>query len=336
MSHFQLCDPEFVANCCAHSECPAGCIVLEAHFSSIDHPLDPDRPGHDHLPGAIQMHPSYLEAGTKVENYYPFYQCPEDGNLLPHAELVTALERLGITPETPVIVYGTDPDGPMAAARIVWGLIFAGVKQVRLLDGGIRAWMEFGGPTVPAIEKAEEVGQNDVRVVTSPSPWVARTELVATLEEVRELSERPCTKSATLVDVRNLGEWDGSCPDYYTFFSDAGHIPNSHFQGNWEILLDKETETIGKNLAQVAQYWRHLGILDAGVEAGETELIFYCGTGWRSSLAFLVAELLGLRAKNFDDGFYGWTWSDGNEITFEDSPCQKAKSSPPLATSQLA
>jgi len=32
-----------------------------------------------------------------------------------------------------------------------------------------------------------------------------------------------------------------------------------------------------------------------------------CGTGWRSSVSFLIARLLGLRAKNYDDGFYGWS-----------------------------
>ena len=43
-------------------------------------------------------------------------------------------------------------------------------------------------------------------------------------------------------------------------------------------------------------------------------LIFYCGTGWRSSVALLVALQLGLRAKNYDSGFYGWSWGGENRI----------------------
>jgi 3-mercaptopyruvate sulfurtransferase SseA len=86
------------------------------------------------------------------------------------------------------------------------------------------------------------------------------------------------------------------------------------------VLLDRESRRIGSKLKIVAEHWRDLGIIDAGVEAGQTELIFYCGTGWRSSLAFLVAKLLGLRAKNFDDGFYGWSWSCGDKISYGELP----------------
>ena len=58
-------------------------VVLEAHFSSFDHPLKGEIPVRQHLPGAIQIHPSYLEAGIDEARYYPFYSCPQDGNLLP-------------------------------------------------------------------------------------------------------------------------------------------------------------------------------------------------------------------------------------------------------------
>ena len=48
--------------------------------------------------------------------------------------------------------------------------------------------------------------------------------------------------------------------------------------------------------------------------ANGTQFIFYCGTGWRSSIAFLVACLLGLPAKNYEDGFYGWSDCATNAI----------------------
>ena len=48
--------------------------------------------------------------------YYPFYECPADGNILPERDLIGALERLGIGPGSRVVVYGTEPDGTMAAA----------------------------------------------------------------------------------------------------------------------------------------------------------------------------------------------------------------------------
>ncbi|MDF1859130.1 MAG: rhodanese-like domain-containing protein [Verrucomicrobiales bacterium] len=332
MSDFQLVGPEFLAERFARPDAEGPCVVLEAHFTSIDHPLDPDRPNSVHIPGAIQVHPSYLEAGTNREKYYPFYDCPADGNLLPHHELTGVLERIGISPETLVVVYGTEPDGPMAAARVVWGLIYAGVKNVRLLDGGIDAWAKWGGQMAESIEKALEIGGGEDNGVESESRWVSRPEVIATVEDVQTISESPRTAAGKLVDVRKVGEWDGTCTDYYTFFTDAGHIPNSHFQGDWKIFLDSESRKIGSELDVVAQHWKDLGIIDAGVESGETELIFYCGTGWRSSLSFLVAQLLGFRARNFDDGFYGWSSCEGNRIAYGDSPSRKCKAGVPVGS----
>ena len=80
LNAFGLLGPNEVADCLA---LPAGgrrWKVLEAHFSSIDHPLVADRPSTLHIPGAIQIHPSYLEAGTDRSKYYPFYAHPSDGD----------------------------------------------------------------------------------------------------------------------------------------------------------------------------------------------------------------------------------------------------------------
>ena len=296
-------------------------VVLEAHFSSFDHPLDGDLPVRRHLPGAIQVHPSYLEAGTDESKYYPFYSCPQDGNLLPFDRLVVVLENLGITPRTPVIVYGTEPDGAMAAARLVWGLLVAGVASIRLLDGGIGAWLAHGGPTVSRIERAAEIA--GPRAARTPGAkddaWHRRSEFLATTPEVREISRSPEQAAAKLVDVRKPGEYDGTLTRYYPFFSKAGHIPNATLQGDWINLIEPDTQQIGPMLEAVRRRWHDLAIIDPAVERGETSLIFYCGTGWRSSLSFLVATLLGFRARNFDDGFYGWSWDDENEVAFSDS-----------------
>jgi thiosulfate/3-mercaptopyruvate sulfurtransferase len=58
------------------------------------------------------------------------------------AELQAALRRLGVRDEHPVVVYdagGINPTG--AAARAWWTLRWAGVQDVRVLDGGYAAWV---------------------------------------------------------------------------------------------------------------------------------------------------------------------------------------------------
>ncbi len=57
-------------------------------------------------------------------------------------ELHQAIGRFGITPET-TVVYGKKL---IAAARVWWILKYAGVADVRLLDGGVDAWEAAGYP----------------------------------------------------------------------------------------------------------------------------------------------------------------------------------------------
>ncbi len=317
LGDFQLVDAAFVDERLADRGFAGGWVLLEAHFASSDHPPVGGRCGSTHIPGAIQVHPSYLEVGTDRSRYYPHYTHPSDGDLLPDRELVRALQRLGLAPETPVVVYGSEPDGTMAAARLVWALMYAGIGTVRLLDGGLGAWLAYGGATCPRIRSATAIGRDDSRVPASTSRWKVRSELVVTTEAVRGIVHGGGTATDRLIDVRGTGEWDGSSPYHYPFFSKAGHIPTAWFQGDWDNLMDRSTHKLAPALDGISRRWRKQGILDPGVAAGETCLIFYCGTGWRSSVAFLVARLLGLRAKNYDSGFYGWSWDAENEIAVE-------------------
>ncbi len=323
MTDFSLVEPEDLKALEAKGATGFLPVVLEAHFSSFDHPLDGDRPVARHIPGAIQIHPSYLEAGTDESRYYPNYQCPGDGNVLPPDSLIEALGALGITPDREVWVYGTEPDGIMAAARLIWGLMVAGIKTIRLLDGGLDAWLAFGGPSVSTILRAIDVAKSSEPVSEVVAYWQVRLEFLATMPEVEMIAESRPGVPARLVDVRRPGEYDGTETRYYPFFSKAGHIPRAVLQGNWINLVERETHKVGPALADVRQRWIEQGIVDEGVERGDTTLIFYCGTGWRSSLSFLVATLLGYRAKNFDDGFYGWSWSGDNEVSYCNSETVK-------------
>jgi thiosulfate/3-mercaptopyruvate sulfurtransferase len=137
-----------------------------------------------------------------------------------------------------------------------------------------------------------------------------RPEILATADEVRACARGERRRDRILVDVRKTGEWDGTHTRCYPFFAHAGHIPTAIHQGDWDTLMEPSTQKIGPVLPAIARRWRAQGIINASVLNGDTTLIFYCGTGWRSSVAFLVATLLGVRVKNYDDGFYGWSWEE--------------------------
>ena len=66
------------------------------------------------------------------------------------------MENLGITYDTTVILYGrfSNPDskdpfpgsnaGHLGAMRCAFIMIYAGVKDVRILNGGLQSWIDCG------------------------------------------------------------------------------------------------------------------------------------------------------------------------------------------------
>ncbi|WP_433084543.1 sulfurtransferase [Dactylosporangium sp. CA-052675] len=73
------------------------------------------------------------------------------------AALEAALRRLGVRAEHPVVVYdagGSNPTG--AAARAWWTLRWAGIEDVRVLDGGYAAWTSAGLPVTTEVPEPDE------------------------------------------------------------------------------------------------------------------------------------------------------------------------------------
>ncbi|WP_449066045.1 sulfurtransferase, partial [Planomonospora algeriensis] len=89
-----------------------------------------------HVPGAVFCDlDADLAAPAGPEGRHPL---PEAGRFQ------AAMRRLGVSGSRPVVVY--DDAGSMAAARAWWTLRYFGHPDVRVLDGGLRAWTSEGGP----------------------------------------------------------------------------------------------------------------------------------------------------------------------------------------------
>ena len=84
------------------------------------------------------------------------WNLPETWNHRPPEEIKKTLESLGITHDTTVILYGrfSNPDvdepfpgssaGHLGAIRCAFIMMYAGVKDVRVLNGGLQAWQDEG------------------------------------------------------------------------------------------------------------------------------------------------------------------------------------------------
>ena len=90
-----------------------------------------------HIPGSIHINTDEFEEG-------PIW------NRLSDSQLKKVLEANGITKDTLVILYSTAQN--MAAARIAWIMMYCGVQDVRLLDGGFKAWQNAGLPVFESID----------------------------------------------------------------------------------------------------------------------------------------------------------------------------------------
>ncbi len=86
-----------------------------------------------HIPGAAFFdHQDFSDTSSKYEYM-----------ILPEADLVNQFGRIGISQDTEVIFYasGVLP----SATRAWWILRYAGHNNVRVLNGGLAAWVKAGG-----------------------------------------------------------------------------------------------------------------------------------------------------------------------------------------------
>jgi thiosulfate/3-mercaptopyruvate sulfurtransferase len=233
------------------------------------------------IPGAIQIHPCYVESGWSRAHYFPRYHCASDARLLPLLKLRQALGQLGLCHRDPVLVYGVGSLHPMGLARVTWAMLAAGMENVTWLNGGLVAWLAAGGRLAPHRAVAAAVDFGD-----PPDVYGQR------------VTHQLDGGSGTLVDLRSRAEYLGTKCDRYSFFHSCGHVPGAIWGGDWTRLVEGRCRSL-KPLAWVGQDWRRRGI------SPDSEVIFYCGTGWRSSLACLMARRLGYAGvRNYDGGIF--------------------------------
>jgi thiosulfate/3-mercaptopyruvate sulfurtransferase len=122
-----------------------GLVLLDVRWALGD----PHGRGHylaGHIPGAV-----YVDLDTELAGP----PSPQRGrHPLPAPEdLQAAARRWGVRRGSAVVAY--DDAGNMAAARAWWLLRWAGFEHVRLLDGGLGAWIAAGGTLATGDEQLE-------------------------------------------------------------------------------------------------------------------------------------------------------------------------------------
>jgi len=265
-----------------------GYVIVETSWTP-EYTTDPTDYSLGHIPGAIFMDTYEVENGPSRE---PMYNSPQDANVKPIPDLQKFLGGIGISADKTVVVYGNDI---MSCGRVAWALLLAGVKDVRVFNGGYDAWIKNGGATEGKANSLEPVAFGDS---------TGRPDLLATMEQVKAVAESS-SADITITDDRSWDEYIGASNSYYGYFDEKGRIPHAKWIGDWTELIGSDINTF-QSMGTVKKNWMAAGF------SPDKKMYFYCGTGWRSGLYTYYAYLLGWPAANYDGGWYEWSTTSGN------------------------
>jgi len=268
-------------------------IIVHAHYRNRDAYLS------GHIPGAIDMDTLALEA-------------PETWNRRSPEELKTALEKHGITAGTTVILYGKfmSPDnndpfpgsaaGDIGAMRCAFIMMYAGVKDVRVLNGGFQSWQDAGFAVSDTDEPKISVKEFGARIPANP-------ELAVDTPEAKEMIK---SHDSELVCVRSWREYIGEVSGY-NYIEKKGRIPGAIFadcgSDAYHMENYRNVDQTTREFSEIGDIWKKSGITP------DKHLAFYCGTGWRGSEAFFNAWLMGYpRVSVYDGGWFEWSNDPAN------------------------
>ncbi len=233
-----------------------------------------------HLPGAVRVERAEFTAQRDgLDGMTP----------LPDA-FAFLMDRLGVTRDTPVIVYADDDDP--AAARLAWTLLYYGhPAPVAVLDGGIQGWKAAGKPLCR---------RPDHPVPTRGYRPEPRPGLLADAGFVRD---RLGAAGTVVWDVRTRAEYDGT--DVRA--ARGGHVPGAvHL--DWRAL---QRQRGGVHVLRSPGELRTL-LADRGVPPDRT-VVMMCQSGTRASYATLALLALGYPDVRLYDG--SWLdWSSRSEL----------------------
>lgn len=240
-----------------------------------------------HIPGAGYINTDEIESE-------PLWNKVSDD------KLKAVLLKQGIRHDTTVILYGRDV---YAAARAANIMLYMGVKDVRLLDGGWQTWEKAGLPVerglVPQVKPAKDFG------ATIPG----QPQLVLNTEQARGLLHR---KDASLVSIRSWPEFIGETSGY-SYIKPKGDIAGARWghAGSDATHMEDYHNPDGtmRSAADLTAQWKAWNITP------DQQVSFYCGTGWRASEAFIYARAMGWKNVSvYDGGWYEWSSDPKNPI----------------------
>ncbi len=207
---------------------------------------------------------------------------------LPELPKLTALvQKLGLTPSTHAVVVssGADSTDFGASARVYWSLKVLGLKELSILNGGVKAWDQAKLP------------QDSTAVTVAASSFAPTLDksLIATREEVRAQVD---SGKSRLVDARPAAFFQGETRHQ------AAAVPGT-LKG--AVNLEHSRWFAPNSSAMVAP--EQARTVAASLAGGEGDTVSFCNTGhWAATNWFALSEVAGQKnVKLYAGSMVDWT-----------------------------
>ena len=238
-------------------------------------PLEKSQGYVQHIVGAYHFDTDWIENG-------PIW------NLSSPEVIKQNLLKNGITADKTIILYS---DNQLAAYRVFWALKWAGVKDVRVLNGNLSTWMDANLPTETTVNTPIPETHFGATIPANPAIDIETPKEIMLAQQ----------NGLKLISNRAWDEYTGKVSGY-DYIPGKGEPQGAiwGFAGTDSSNMADFYDPDGtlRNPNEIFALWK-----TQGIEKGN-KLAFYCGTGWRAGVPWFMTHFAGWKDTLIYDG--GW------------------------------
>lgn len=246
----------------------------------------------------------YLNAHIPQAVYLNLYEMEDKDslNISEHSIILEYLSSLGVSNDKTHILYSRNPS---AAARAAFIMKWAGIEDIRLLNGSIQLWQKLGLPTESGKNNAKAT---DIKVANHFPDESMR------IIDGNDAYQEQLKDNLKLISIRSWEEYSGRVGGYDKLPSIKDEMSAGEpYQAIWGFAGTRikkmedyyDPDLTYRNPQELEFLWSRQGF------TSDDNVAFYCGTGWRACLPYFFTLVLGWKnSKLYDGSWIDWQKKD--------------------------
>ena len=230
-----------------------------------------------HIQGAVNASWTYfanMSAPTGSMKY---------GTIYAPSTMGKRIGALGINGKKTVVIYD-DAGGWGQSGWTLWILRMSGIKNAKILDGGLTGWKAAGGKVVKTRHSNKAV---PFQIKEYKANYLVNTEWI---------NNNLGKEGLVILDVRTPAEYDGKIRPFQE--KRAGHLPGAI---NIEMSNFVTSTYNFKDEPEIEELLKNAGI------TRDTEIVVYDTAGVRAAFVTMALRYAGFhKSQCYDEGFQAW------------------------------